>query len=77
MVHLSHTIQNPEVDLEIQKTFSSQKLEKKFLFYNLNGKSYNVLLIQNLKKLKLVTTGEYNTSQHGRRSYTRHSKRKA
>ncbi len=68
MVQLSYSIENPEVDVEIQEFFTSTQLAKKLLCYILNEKLYHVLLIHNPEKVKLTSTVNYNTSEHGRQS---------
>lgn len=65
MLQLSYTIENPEIDLEIQKIFSSNQLAKKSLCYKLNEESYHILLIHNPERVKLTSKVNYNTSEHG------------
>jgi len=65
MPQLSHSIKNPEIDVEIQEIFRSHKLAKKLLCYELNEQTYNVLLIHNPEKVKLTSKVDYNTSKHG------------
>ena len=66
MFQLSDSIENPEVDVEIQKIFTSDQLAKKLVCYTLNGKVYNVLLIHNPEKVKLTSTVYFDTKEHGR-----------
>lgn len=68
MFQLSYSIENPEMDVEIQEIFTSTQLTKKLLCYKLNEKLYKVLLVHNPEKVKLTSTVNFNTSEHGRSS---------
>lgn len=68
MFQLSYSIENPEVDIEIQEIFTSTQLTKRLLCYKLNEKLYKVLLVHNPEKVKLTSTVNFNTSEHGRSS---------
>ena len=70
MLQISHTIENLEIDAEIEEIFRSHKLAKKFLCYKLDGKLYNVLIIHNPEKVKLTSSKKvFNTSEHGPLSF--------
>jgi hypothetical protein len=63
-------IENPEIDAEIKTLFTSNQLEKKSLYYELDENFYGVLLIHNPDKLDLKSTLGFDTWENGRLSYT-------
>lgn len=54
-----YELENPNVDAEIETIFSSTALNKKNLYYHLNGEFYKVLLIHNPEKLPLQSVSRH------------------